>query len=249
MTNSLNPNNHIRVYLVHNTNPDCSTRSCRRDFEAVSGRRLAPSKVTPASELAPSRHQFVPEFAPSVLPVSHPPRSCLCTWLTLRRSRHVPPPIVGVIGTVGVCPPACLCSFLAVPAVGSCCGFPPLSAPRDRQSDRVVDLLLPIDAVIDLLGQAVDTADTPAINMAGGGFAGGGTHPQFEGLAAAAPASSSASVSSNPGGDGVEPFSRVGGEGQGAGSLPWSVSQGKTTPYRHRPPGLPKLPRCTCNLS
>lgn len=154
-----------------------------------------------------------------------------------------------LIGTVGVCPPACLYSFFAVPATASCCGFPPPSAPRGRQSDRVVDLLLPIDAVIDLLGQAVDTADTPAINIAGGGFAGGGTHPQFEGQAAAAPASSSASVSRNPSGDGVEPFSRVGGEGQGGGSLPWSVSQGETTPYRQCPPGLPKWARCMCILS
>ena len=104
-----------------------------------------------------------------------------------------------------------------------------LPSPRGRQSDRVVDLLLPIDAVIGLLGQAVDTADTAAIDVTGGGLAGGGTHPQFEGLPAAAPASSTPSVSTIPGGEGVEPFSRVGGEARGAGSLPWSVSQGATT--------------------
>lgn len=72
-TSSLNPNNHIRVYPVHNTNPDCSTRTCRRCFEAVSGRRLAPSEVTSACELAPSRHQFFPEFAASLVSVSQPP--------------------------------------------------------------------------------------------------------------------------------------------------------------------------------
>ena len=145
-------------------------------------------------------------------------------------------------------PPSCTFFFIAVPAVASCCGFLPLLAPFGRQSDRVVDLLLPIDAVIGLLGQAVDTADTAPVNNAGGELAGGGTHPRFEGIAAAAPSSSSASVSSNPGVDGVEPFSRVG-ERREAGSLPWSVSQGATTPCSQFPPGLPKCPRCTCSLS
>lgn len=125
------------------------------------------------------------------------------------------------------------------PTFASRCGFPPLSALRGGQSDRVVDLLLPIDAVIGLLGQAVDTADTAAsINIAGEGLAGGGTHPQLEALPGAAPASPSDPVSSIPGGEGMEPFSRVGGEGRGAGSVPWSVSQGATTPYF--PPRLPQ---------
>lgn len=218
-------------------------RLCVKKIEAFSKRRLVLSGVMSACDLFPSRHRCALGFASSLLPVSHPPCLCLRTWLTLRRSRHVPPPILGV------CPPTCTFSFLAVPAVASCCGLPPISTPCDRQSDRVVDLLLPIDAVIGLLGQAVDTADTAAINNAGGGLAGGGTHPHFDGLAAAAPSSSSPSVSSNPGGDGVEPFSRAGGEGREAESLPWSVSQGATTPYSQCPPGLRKWPRCTCSLS
>ena len=79
------------------------------------------------------------------------------------------------------------------------------------------------------LGQPVDTADASANNVAGSGAANikeGGMLPQLQGLHGAAPASSPTSASTPPGGDWTEPASSRG-EGQEAGSLPWSVSQGE----------------------
>lgn len=62
------------------------------------------------------------------------------------------------------------------------CPCPPLSLVCDFQSDRLVDLLLPVDSVVGLLAQAVDREDTTSA----GGDAPGGVYPQLERLAAAA---------------------------------------------------------------